>query len=208
MTLATVDHSLTKHCPILTAGDITPKALRDLQDAHNKFFIVKEIDNDGKVKKILAGFKDIHICDWIASDSVHLLALSYKNFMSELRANYLPSDWEANVRTHILSMCMTKDTRFWDWSQEMRAQNIILRGLPSYFDDNTICNQLETGLDPMLRNYCVCEKINAVVVLKDWIDTVKRADEQMKDKRKRSREMAEEVANSRGNKHQALLSNS
>ena len=65
---ATVDHPITKHCPILSARDITPKALIDLEDAHNEYFIAQEINKTNKVKKILGSFKCMHIRNWIASE--------------------------------------------------------------------------------------------------------------------------------------------
>ena len=83
----TVDHPITKHCPILSARDITPKALINLEDAHNEYLITKEINKTDKVKKILGSFKCMH---WIASEREVLITLKYSNFMSQLRANYLP----------------------------------------------------------------------------------------------------------------------
>lgn len=91
---ATVEYSVMKHCPILTPGDISAKILVDLGDVHNKYFIVKDIANADKVKKVLGGFKDIHIYDWIVCECKHLIALLYKNFMAEVKDNYLPVDWE------------------------------------------------------------------------------------------------------------------
>ena len=115
-----------KHCPYFTAGDVSPKALVDPVDAHNKYFITKDIDNQKKVKKILGGFKDIHICDWIASNRECLLALDYLAFIDELHTNYLPADWEDNVYMEILSIKMDKNAKFWDWCQAMHTLNIIL----------------------------------------------------------------------------------
>ena len=94
---ATVEHPITKHCPILTAGEVTPKALVDLTDAHNEFFIAKDIKDKDKVKKILGGFKCVHIRDWIACECARLLTLSYEAFMAEVRSLYLPPDWEETV---------------------------------------------------------------------------------------------------------------
>ena len=124
--IAFVEHPVTKHCLILTAGDVSPKVLVDLVNAHNEYFIAKNIDNADKVKKILGGFKDVHICDWIASDRERLLALDYEAFMAELHTNYLPANWEDNVCTQILGMKMEKNDKFWDWCQSMHALNIIL----------------------------------------------------------------------------------
>jgi hypothetical protein len=101
---ATVDNSITKHCPILSARDITPKALIDLEDAHNEYFIAKEINETNKVKKILGGFKCMHIHNWIASEREVLITLKYSDFMSQLQANYLPPNWKEMVCSQILSM--------------------------------------------------------------------------------------------------------
>jgi hypothetical protein len=114
--------------PLSTAGDISPKVMVDLTDAHNEFFLAKEIKGTDKVKKILGGFRCIHIHNWISCKRERLVTLSYAAFMAELRENYLPPDWEQAVRAEILGMEMKKNVKFWDWSQEMRALNIILRG--------------------------------------------------------------------------------
>ena len=91
--VAFIEHPVMKHCPILTTGNVSPKAL---VDAHNEYFIVKDINDKDKVK-ILGGFKDVHISDWITSNRECLLALDYLAFMDELCTNYLPTDWEDNV---------------------------------------------------------------------------------------------------------------
>ena len=190
---ATVDHPITKHCPILSAGEITPKALIDLEDAHNEYFIAKEISEADKVKKILGGFKCVHIRNWIASERENLLELKYSDFMIELRANYLPPNWEETVRSQILGLRMEKTDKFWDWCQNVRAMNIVLRGTDSHLNDTALRNQLEASLEPSLRNYCFREKLNKVLVLRDWVLAVKEADEKLKDDRKRSREVFEEA---------------
>jgi hypothetical protein len=85
---ATVDHPIIKHCPILSVGDITPKALIDLEDAHNEYFIAKEINKTDKVKKILRGFKYMHIRNWIALERERY---SSPSNTATLRVNYGPT---------------------------------------------------------------------------------------------------------------------
>ena len=70
--IAVVEHITIMHCPILTVGNISPKVLVDLTDAHNEFFLAKEIANVDKVKEILGGFRCVHICDWISCEREHL----------------------------------------------------------------------------------------------------------------------------------------
>ena len=166
-----------------------PKALVDLVDAHNEYFITKDIDDKDRVKKILGSFKDVHIHNWITSNRECLLALDYSDFMDELHTNYLPTDWEDNVHIEILSIKMDKNVKFWDWCQVMCTLNIVLHGTPSHLSDTALCNQLEANLKPCLHLYCVHEKLGKVIALKDWIAAVKEVDEKLKDNHKCSCEI-------------------
>ena len=206
--IAAVEHLTSKHCPVLTAGDISPKVLVDLTDAHNEYFLAKEIADADKVKKILGGFRCVHIRDWISCERERLVNLSYAEFMSELRENYLPPDWEDSVRAQILAMQMRRNVKFWDWCQEMRALNIVLRGTASHLDDTALRNQLEASLEPGLRTYCSHKKLNKVTDLKKWVQAVKEADEMLRDDRKRSRDIFAEEAALRAQKRPALASHS
>jgi len=181
---ASVEHLATKHCPVLTAGDISPKVLVNLTDAHNEYFLAKEIADENKVKKILGGFRCVHIRDWISCERERLVTLSSAAFMAELRENYLPPDWEESVRAQILGMQMRKNVKFWGWLQEMRALNIVLWGTDSHLTDAALRNQLEASLEPTLRAYCSREKLHKVTDLKKWIQAVKDADEKLRDNRK------------------------
>ena len=144
--LAMVEHPITKHCPILTGGDTTPQTLLILENAFNEFFIAKNVTQEDQVEVILGAFKCVHIRDWIATDRDHILTLSFDDFMTKLRANFLPSNWVEMVRMSLLRMRMTKNMRFWDFAQDIRALNIVLRGTSSHMDNSMLHNQLEAGL--------------------------------------------------------------
>jgi hypothetical protein len=49
-------------------GNRTQQMLLLAENAFNEFFIAKAIPKENKVKLILGAFKDVHICDWIATD--------------------------------------------------------------------------------------------------------------------------------------------
>ena len=206
--IAAVEHLTSKHCPVLTAGDISPKVLVDLMDAHNEYFLAKEIADADKVKKILGGFRCMHIRDWISCECECLVTLSYVEFMSKLRKNYLPLDWEDSVCAQILAMQMHKNIKFWDWCQEMCALNIVLRGMDSHLDDMALRNQLEASLEPGLCTYCSHKKLNKVTDLKKWVQAVKEADEMLRDDYKCSRDIFAEEAALHAQKHPALTSHS
>src|ERR1700678_3058521 len=99
--------------------------------------------------------------------------------MTKLRANFLPSNWVETVRMSLLEMRMSKAMRFWDFAQDVRALNIVLRGTPSHMDNLMIYNQLEAGLEPSLQAECSWEGLYAITELKDWIERVKKIDEQL-----------------------------
>jgi hypothetical protein len=104
---ATVEHPITKHCPILMGGNLTPQTILLAENAFNKFFIAKNVEKANQVKLILGAFKDAHICDWISTDREHLLKPSFEEFIAELRTNFLPTDWVDTIRISLLRKTMS-----------------------------------------------------------------------------------------------------
>src|ERR1700678_3346665 len=88
-----------------------------------------------------------------------------------------------------LGMRMSRTMRFWDFAQDVRALNNVLRGTSSHMDNFMIRNQLEAGLEPSLQAECSWEGLCAVTDLKDWIEWVKKIDEQLTFDRKRYRDI-------------------
>src|ERR1700678_462697 len=101
-------------------------------------------------------------------------------------------------------MRMTKNMRFWDFTQDVRALNIILRRTTSHMDNSMLHNQLEAGLEPALQAECSREGLCAVTALKDWIERVKKVDERLTFYRKRYREIFIEESAIRASKRPAL----
>jgi hypothetical protein len=66
--ISTVEHFITKHCPIITGGELTPQTHLLAENMFNKFFIAQTVPKEDEVKLILGAFKDIHMRDWIATD--------------------------------------------------------------------------------------------------------------------------------------------
>ena len=202
--LATVEHPVTKHCPLIMGGDLTPQTLLLAENAFNKFFIAKNVSKEDEIKLILGAFKDVHIRDWIATDRDRLLGLTFEAFMAELHTNFLPSDWVKTVHMSLLGMRMTRNTKFWDYAQKVRALNIVLRGTPSYLEEAALRNQLEAGLEAGLQSECAREELYKLMTLKEWIERVRKIDKCLAFKRKRYREIFTEESNLHASKHPAL----
>jgi hypothetical protein len=202
--VATVEHVINKHCPILTGGDTMPQTLLILENTFNEFFIAKNVSQEDQVKLILGAFKCVYIWDWIATDRDHILTLSFNKFMTELRKNFLPSDWVETVRMSLLGMRMSKNTRFWDFAQDVHTLNIVLRGTTSHMDNSMLRNQLEAGLEPSLQAECSRKGLCAITTLKDWIECIKKVDERLTFDRKQYRDIFIEESSIRASKRLAL----
>ena len=83
-TLATIEHLVTKQCPILTGGETSPQILLLLENAFHEFFIAKNIADKDCIKLILDSFKCVHIYDWIAMEREHLLTPTFGEFIAKL----------------------------------------------------------------------------------------------------------------------------
>ncbi|KAI5999101.1 hypothetical protein EDD15DRAFT_2160856, partial [Pisolithus albus] len=117
----------SKAPPVLTAGDITPEALRAWELGCLNYFRQKGTAADDQVVKVAGNLLDPRIQDWYSNNGDHLMALSFTEFMTEVRKYWLPSDWAATVRQKMLSS--TQGTKaFHLWAVEIESLNVLLRG--------------------------------------------------------------------------------
>ena len=192
-TLATVDPTSAK-APILTQGNISPAIMVDFENAALDFFVLKSIPADKQVTMIIPGIKDLHIHDWITAERAHIITLPFADFMAEMRTNYLPPDWEDQVRNEILTSTLTASkTSFWNWSQNLLKLNCLLWGMSSVFDEPTLCNHLEAHLDDKLKVKVRHSEARKDKVFKTWVTAVHLLDEARAVKTKHQRELIEEM---------------
>ena len=176
-TLATVDPTSTK-APVLTAGNIALVVMMDFKNTALDFFVSKSVPAEKQVMMIIPGIKDICICDWIAAEHEHIVALPFTEFMKEMRLNYLPQDWEDQVRNEILTSTLTTSAlSFWNWSQKILKLNCLLHNTASTIDKNTLCNHLEAHLDDELKAKLRHSEARKDKKFKTWVATVCLLDE-------------------------------
>ena len=81
-------------------------------------------------------------------------------------------------------------------------------GTTSHLSDIALQNQLEATLEPSLCNYCFHERLNKILVLKDWVQAVKEVDEKLKEECKCSCDFLEEETALCNTKHPTFSSKS
>jgi len=131
--------------------------MHEYEDNCINFFDAKEIPADKQVQKILTGIKDHRIKDWISVERETLLALSFKDFMSEFHTNYLEEDWESTTRHQLLTMTQGNQV-FWTFAVALQAKNSLLINTPSYLQKDKLRHQIEAGIDAKLAKKCDAEK--------------------------------------------------
>jgi hypothetical protein len=201
-------HDEPKHIPLLTAGEISPLILRQWEMACEDYFSAsKKLEVIDRVAAILPSLKDLCARDWVATHRVHLVTLSFEDFMIEIRREFLTEGWDDELHAKICSSHLKMSDSFMSWLNELRHLNIVLRGTDYHFNDDALHLQLDSLVDTDLRsrakNCRIKESIDAAVnnkgektaeaCLSMWVtEMCKLADEHASDT-KRYKEAAESL---------------
>jgi len=126
------------------------------------------------VARITGGLQDPLLADWYWMGQEVFNALSFDDFMKELRNKWLPNDWEQDIGRRVLGT--KKSGTFWEWAIKMRSLNTLLCGTTMHLDDAALLNQLEANLELWLSHACDDERIKEDTLDK-WLDKVKVVNE-------------------------------
>jgi len=115
---AEVTHARSNKPPVLSAGTVSPEVLCQFENVCRSFFHNKEgLELKDFVTRVASGLHDPLISDWYWTGQVTFDALSFDDFMKELRHKWLANDWEQDIRRKVLG---TKQTgTFWEWAVKM-----------------------------------------------------------------------------------------
>lgn len=111
--VATLNHPVINHPPIFSERQITAKELMIFeQDCEAYFLNAKGGDpKEQQVACIITAFKDPLVWDWITSNRVTLVKLTFNEFMKRLHDMFLPKDLEENIYTQILGNMMPRNNK-------------------------------------------------------------------------------------------------
>lgn len=173
--LATIKADSTSKPLNLTAGELNPEIICAFENACMSYFDNKNVDEKHQVQKILFGFKDPCLVEWIASGRNRLKALSFTEFMKEFRAGFLGDQWEQLTRREVMAIYQGSSL-FWEYAQRVQSKNALLHVTPLHFDKDALILQIEAGMDTKLTLRVDREALVKVDFLK-WLNDVKRLDE-------------------------------
>ncbi|KAF9226046.1 hypothetical protein BS17DRAFT_806992 [Gyrodon lividus] len=177
------EQSAAHKAPIITVGNITPKALRSWEMGCKQYFLHRSIDSAEQVQKIALNLQDPRIQDWYLNDYDRIDKLTFSAFMEEVRSCWLPSDWAAITRQKMLASTQGNKA-FSEWAIDVQTQNTILRGTTSHLTDASLKYYLEAHIHPNLACEYRAMEYSTEDVLRKWIEKVRLLDE------KRQRDVA------------------
>ena len=82
------------NCPIMGEGDLNAKNICQYDDYCNGYFDVKDIPADKQVRKVITGIHNQWMKDHIFTNRPHIIALTFLEFIKELKDNWLDKNWE------------------------------------------------------------------------------------------------------------------
>jgi len=166
----------TNKPPLLTPGDLTPEALQAWEMGCRRFFRQKDVAERDQVGRVAWNLQEPRVQDWYISDYDRLNALSFAEFMQEVRSYWLPSDWVAVVRQKMWASTQGEKP-FHVWAAEIQSQNVLLHGDPSHLSDERLCYYLESHMHAdLLADYRLAD-VAAEKDLCKWIEKVRLLDE-------------------------------
>ncbi|KAG1839529.1 hypothetical protein F4604DRAFT_1599551, partial [Suillus subluteus] len=172
---ARVEQSSASKPPFLTLGEVTPEALRSWEMGCTQFFMHKGIPDEDMVKKIAWGMQDPRIQDWYSTNQEEIDAMTFKEYMAEVRSIWLPLGWADTVRRKMLAS--TQGQRpFSEWVIDVQSQNTLLRGTASHLPDVNILYHLESHMNAELAADYHAENV-VEEDLRKWIEKVRILDE-------------------------------
>ncbi|KAG2095734.1 uncharacterized protein F5147DRAFT_778632 [Suillus discolor] len=173
---ARVDQPAPTKPPFLTPGDITPEVLRTWEMGCRQYFKHKDIPVDEQVGKVAWGMQEPSVQEWYLNDQERMDELTFGEYMDEVRAYWLPSDWADTMRQKLLSSCQENKV-FSDWAIEVQSLNALLRNTTSHLTELNLRYHLEAHMNADLRTEYRTENVADIAEFRPWTEKICLLDE-------------------------------
>lgn len=192
MKSAVVEQAAPSKPPTLLAGELTPEAARDWDNACTTYFLHKEIDEKVQVKMIAFGMLDARLHTWYLMQKATLDAGTFKEYMTALKDAWLETHWDSKLRKKVLGS-QQGNRSFYEWALELQNLNALLYGNSAHLSDEQLRNQLEANMSDDLTTPVLRAKLATTLMLKKWIEEVKQLDDKRVEEVASHRKIAEEL---------------
>jgi hypothetical protein len=135
---------------MISAGTMTPELLHRFEH-HARGYLQNKDNLEPKkfVDHIVYSFEDPLFSDWYQSQQDLLSTLSFTEFMTKVRARWLPKRWQQELARKVRSTKQNK-TAFSDFIDCLRRDNLLLKGSPFHLSPSQLRTQIESNISPEL----------------------------------------------------------
>ena len=179
-------------CPVLHPGDLDAEVFRKFEIACRNYVTNKDIAPEKQTVKVMTSLKDPRWEDWVEVHYEELKALSLKDFLTRFKENFMPADWETDVRIELNAMSQGENHTFRDFAVAVQNKNSLLKHTDSHLDNDHVRTRIEAGMDPILnkRSRQSDKKFHLIKELQPWIEAIKELDDTLQmDRAERRAEM-------------------
>ncbi len=174
----------------MSDGEITPCVVNEFETLCETYFLQtgQTIAVAKCLPALFTSFESPIVLAWLISEHSRLVKLTFPEFMTEFRAEWLPGDWEEDYRKRIYDARLDPSKEnFSSWMANIRRLNAALRGSSSYLEPKELRRCLESGLDNDLKGRARLERANEITDLSKWIQNIRNIDSRRQTERKRDR---------------------
>ena len=86
------------------------------------YFCKQKIKSEDQVTEVVMGLQDELVQDWDVNDIDTFNALAFLEFVKQLRAHFLPRNWEDTLSTALHCMFQCDSDRLADWIDSVEKQ--------------------------------------------------------------------------------------
>jgi hypothetical protein len=185
---AVVEQNAPNKPPKLHAGELTPEAAREWDNACTTYFMHKQIDGANQVKMIVMGMVDT----WYLTQKATSDAGTFTEYITALKDAWLETHWDSKLCKKVLGSQQNART-FYEWALELQNLNALLFGNAAHLTDEQLCNQLEANMCNDLITPVLRVKLPTTLTLKKWIEEVKELDDKRRKDLASHRKITEEL---------------
>ncbi|KAK0236845.1 hypothetical protein EDD85DRAFT_952777 [Armillaria nabsnona] len=135
-------------------------------------YVCRQTQKNVTLPDILSNFVDrlsdnLAVMTWFKQNELHLIQLSFRDFMAAFRDRFLPTTWKKDLTNEIWQEIMTSGIIFIDWIKNLCGRNGLLAGYTEFIADNVflsnLCGHISKPLQDAICNIpkiCECNNLD------------------------------------------------
>lgn len=142
--------------------------------ACRNYFTNKDVEEGVQVAKVMGGFCNPSIVNWIHIHRIQLSTLSFEAFMVEVWDHYLERNWALRMVVQLHNSCQGPNQPFDLWEAYVTANNALLLDTPGYMDEQALLQFCFANMTETPQSAAMDEdmEIHPTTALHMWLEDI------------------------------------